>query len=81
MSKLRVLSKLGDTTTKWDKRAADTGDTEAQEAIREAERIFREERSRGATAFRVNSGTQATKIDEFDPEAEQIVMVPRVAGG
>jgi hypothetical protein len=50
-------------------------------AVEEAERIFREERARGATAFRVEPGSPARRIDEFDRSAEQIVMVPRIAGG
>jgi hypothetical protein len=65
----------------WDQKQAETGDPEAQEAVREAERIFQEALKNGATAFRVSSGTPATKLDRFDPEADQIVMVPRVAGG
>ena len=49
--------------------------------MREAERIFREERARGATAFRVEADSTALRIDEFDTTAEQIIMVPRIAGG
>ena len=49
--------------------------------MREAERIFLEERARGATAFKVATDAPAQRIDEFDPKAEQIVVVPRVAGG
>ncbi len=73
MGKLRVLSKLGDSTTVWEEEAA--------EAVREAERIFNEERARGSTAFRVRPDAPAERIEEFDPKAEHIVMVPRVAGG
>jgi hypothetical protein len=29
----------------------------------------------------VLTGLPAERIDEFDPAAEQIVMVPRIAGG
>lgn len=79
MGKLRILSKLGDTTVRWG--SASTGDPEAEEAVREAERIFRQERAAGATAFKVSTGAPAERIDTFDPQAEQIVMVPRVAGG
>ena len=81
MGKLRILSKLGDTTLRWDTEAATSGDPEAEEAVREAERIFRQERASGATAFRVSAGAPAERIETFDPQAEQIVMVPRVAGG
>ena len=50
-------------------------------AVREAERIFSEQRARGATAFKVLPGQPAERVDEFDPLVEQIIVVPRVAGG
>ena len=53
MSKLRVLSARGDTVLEWDERKLHTGDPEALAAVREAERIFEEQRARGATAFKV----------------------------
>jgi hypothetical protein len=81
MAKLRVLSARGDTTVEWDGRQAGAGDAEALAALREAERIFAEHRARGATAFRVAPDGPAERIDAFDPAAEQIVVVPRVAGG
>lgn len=81
MGKLRVLCSEGDRTVEWDQKRAETGDQEAQEALREAERILREELRRGATAFRVEPGVPAKQLERFDPEAEQIILVPRVAGG
>jgi hypothetical protein len=81
MAKLRVLSARGDTTVEWDGRQAGAGDAEALAAVQEAERIFAEHRARGATAFRVAPDGPAERIDDFDPTAEQIVVVPRVAGG
>ena len=81
MSKLRVMSWRGDSSVEWDARAAAQGDPEAESAVREAERIFREERARGATAFVVERNEPARRVDEFDPHAEQIVIVPRIAGG
>lgn len=81
MGKLRVLSHLGDSAVSWDAERASTGDTEAQEAVREAERIFAAERARGATAFRVAPGRPAERLERFDPAAEEIVVVPRVSGG
>lgn len=81
MAKLRVLSHQGDTAVEWDIKKAETGDLDAVEAVREAERIFEEQRQKGATAFRVEEGKPAQKLERFDKTAEQIVMVPRVAGG
>ena len=81
MAKLRVLSSRGDTVVEWDTKQAELGDPDALAAVREAERIFEEQRARGATAFVVAPDKPAQRIDHFDPLAEQVVMVPRVAGG
>jgi hypothetical protein len=78
---LRIMSRRGDDRIVWDDRKAETNDLETVAAIREAERIFNEERSRGSTAFRVESGKTVERIDKFDRTAEQIVIVPRVVGG
>ena len=81
MAKLRILSARGDSVVVWDPKRADTGDAEAKAAVEEAERIFEEQRARGATAFRVAPDKPAERIDDFDPKANEIIMVPRVAGG
>ncbi|HEV2238101.1 MAG TPA: hypothetical protein VGR57_15680 [Ktedonobacterales bacterium] len=81
MSMLRVMSRRGDDRITWDVRQVEAGDAEAVAAVREAERIFAEQRARGATAFRVDAGQAPVRMDEFDRTAEQIVLVPRVVGG
>lgn len=81
MGILRVMSRRGDDRIAWDADKAQTGDSEAMAAIREAKRIFAQERNNGATAFRVTPGKPVERIERFDPTAEQIVMVPRVVGG
>ncbi len=81
MGILRVMSRRGDDRITWDDQKVLTGDSEAIAAIREAERIFAQERSKGATAFRIDPGKPIQRIDQFDATAEQIVMVPRVVGG
>ena len=81
MAKLRVLSSRGDTVVEWDEKKVELGDADAVAAVREAERIFDEQRARGATAFVVTPDKPAQRIDTFDPQADQVVMVPRVAGG
>lgn len=78
---LRVMSRRGDDRITWDEQKVLEGDSEAIAAIREAERIFEQERTKGATAFRVEPGKPIQHIDRFDATAEQIVMVPRVVGG
>ena len=82
MGILAIMSWRGHTEVSWDEKAVETGDADALAAVREAERIFREERARGAVAFKVTSPNEAAeRIDTFDRTAEQIVMVPRMAGG
>ncbi len=81
MGMLRVMSRRGDDRIIWDSRKAEAHDPEAMAAIREAERIFNEERARGATTFKVETGKPTERIEKFDRAAEQIVIVPRVVGG
>jgi len=78
---LRMMSRRGDDRVTWDEQKVLAGDPEATAAIREAERIFAQERAKGATAFRMDPGKPVQRIDEFDRTAEQIVLVPRVVGG
>ena len=81
MGMLRVMSRRGDDRVNWDQQKVLEGDLEASAAVREAERIFAQERAKGATAFRVEPGKPIQRIDTFDETAEQIVLVPRVVGG
>lgn len=81
MGTLRVLSRHGDDRVAWDAHQVEAGDREALAAVREAERIFGEQRRAGATAFRVERERVLVRLDTFDPSAEQIVMVPRLVGG
>ncbi len=81
MGILRVMTAGGDRPVTWDRERVEAGDPAARAAVEEAERVFAEARARGATAFRVVPGQPAERIERFDPEAEQIVVVPLVAGG
>ena len=81
MAVLRVLSNLGDTKYEWDVARVQQGEADALSAVREAERIFAQQRARGAIAFKVWPGRSAERLDSFDPQAEHVVIVPRVAGG
>ena len=81
MGMLRVMSRRGDDRITWDEQKVQTGDPEAIAAVREAERIFAQERAKGSTAFRVEPGKPVQHIEQFDATAEQIVLVPRVVGG
>jgi len=81
MGVLRVLSRRGDDRITWNEQKFHMNDPEAIAAIHEAERIFAESRAQGATAFRIEVGKPTQKIDQFDPTAQQILIVPRVVGG
>ena len=81
MGMLRIISKRGDERLCWNEQGALAGDAEARAAIREAERIFVRARARGAMAFRVDPGKPVQRLEQFDAQAAQIVMVPRVMGG
>jgi hypothetical protein len=77
MGKLRVLDSTGDTVLDWD--------VEDNEAVREAERLFRhlvDDECRMAFA-RPADGTAADAelIRAFDPSAEEILMVKPIQGG
>jgi hypothetical protein len=74
MGLLRVLCGRGDVKVEWD--------TERAEAVREAERIFRENAARGYAAFKVEDKVEnATRIEDFDPAAREIIQIPRIVGG
>jgi len=81
MGMLRIVSNRGDERLLWNEQDALAGDAEALAAIGEAERIFARARARGATAFRVEAGKLVERLEQFDTQASQIVMVPRVVGG
>ena len=81
MGQLRIMSHLGDSRVAWDQKRVEQGDAEALAAVREAERIFAEHRAQGSTAFLVEADQKPRVIERFDPNAEQIIVVPRIAGG
>lgn len=81
MATMRILSARGDTVVEWDEKQAEVGDREALEAVREAERIFEQQRQKGASAFIVEPGKPARRLENFDPKVEHMIVVPPVAGG
>jgi hypothetical protein len=81
MATLYVLSSRGDRRVTWAPHEAEAGDPEALAAIAEAEAIFTRERNRGSSAFKLAPGEPAERIDTFDRTAEEIVIIPRMAGG
>ena len=72
---MSVLGREGDTKVIWDANNPDEVDA--------ARRTFDDLRRRGFTAFSVKGkdGERDRVITTFDPAAERIILVPRVAGG
>jgi len=71
---LRILDSSGDRRLVWRK--------ESDDEVKEAKKAFREALAKGALAYKVdNDGERSKQIREFDPEAEEIVVMPMVTGG
>jgi len=81
MATLYVLSSRGDRRVNWSQSAVIDRDPEALAAIAEADAIFAREQSRGASAFKLVPGQPAERIGTFDHTADEIVIIPRMAGG
>lgn len=74
MGQLRIMGGAGDTKLIWD---ADNDDEVAN-----AKRTYDDLISKGFTAFEVkNDADKGERMRRFDPEAEKVIMVPRMAGG
>ena len=74
MAEMAILGRPGDTKVVWD------SDNEAE--VKNAERTFNELVAEGFTGYAVRrSGERGERIREFDPEAESLIMVPRMQGG
>jgi hypothetical protein len=78
MGLLRVISRRVDERVHWTEQDALVGEAEANDAIREAERIFARERATGATAYRLEAGKLVGRLEQFDPQVSHIILVPRV---
>lgn len=56
-------------------------DLSAEEAVKEAERIFNAARSQSYLAYKVNKPGDFEQLHGFDPTATQIIMTPQMCGG
>lgn len=72
---IHTLDKTGDTRLIWDRNNEDEVDA--------ARRLFNDLRSKHYTAYRAEGkeGSKGEVIRSFDPEAERIIMAPRLVGG
>lgn len=70
---MKIMGKSGHSTVTWD--------PAVEQLVKEAERIFKEQRQKGAAGFAIDVDKKTRRIDKFDPTAREIVMVPRIVGG
>lgn len=73
MGLLLIMNSNGDTRVAWD--GADT------ESIERARRMVEEAYAEGKGVFRLDDEGMATRLKEFDPDAREIVVIPRLRGG
>lgn len=74
MGTMNVLGRSGDTEVKWDR--------DNSRDVRTAREAFEKGVAEGMTPFRMRrDGAKAERMEEFDPLAERIVLVPRISGG
>lgn len=74
MGIIRRMGKEGDTETRWS--VDDAGQ------IKVAKERFDDSLKRGMLAFSLlGSFGEGEPLKEFDPKAEEIVLIPRIAGG
>ncbi len=81
---IRRMCDQGDAVTAWETGEGVETDEEAQAAVREAERIFKEALGQGDIPFAVREDAPPQKLDKWDAqarEAEEIVIAPRLMGG
>lgn len=74
MGRLAIMGPEGDTKLIWD--------SDNEEEVANARRTFDDLRRKGYAAYSVKrSGKKGKVITEFDPDAEKIILIPRVVGG
>jgi hypothetical protein len=75
MSAISVMGEPGDTKHIWDKRKDDE--------VEAARSLFKSLTKKGYRAFRVTGkdGEKGEQMNEFDADAERMILVPQMAGG
>lgn len=74
MGELRIMETVGDIKTIWDK--------DKEDEVEAARKQFNEMKKKGYIPFSVDkSGEKGKKIEEFDPDAEKLIMAPPIRGG
>lgn len=70
---MNILDRSGHTRIGWD--------PNNREEVAFAREVFEEKTGAGFRAFRVRDGERSTRMDTFDPQAREMMLVPHLAGG
>jgi hypothetical protein len=71
---MAVMDETGDTKLIWD--------VDNEDEVSNAKRTFNDLKKKGYVAFKVNKkGDRGSVMDEFDADAEKIIMAPQMQGG
>lgn len=73
MSEMQVMGRAGHTTVKWEPKVSKEVET--------AKATFDAMISKGFAAFSVEDGGKGRRLDEFDYTANEIILIPPIAGG
>lgn len=74
MSEMQVMDPTGHTTVKWDPKSPDE--------VEVAKAVFKKMRKKGYSAFRTKlTGGKGERMDEFDPSAKNLILIPQLVGG
>jgi hypothetical protein len=72
---LRCIDDTGDTKVIWDRNSPDE--------VAAAQETFRRLKKKGYLAYEVTGkdGAKGAVVDEFNPDAERLILAPRMVGG
>ena len=82
MARLFYLNRRGHTEVQWNPIEVAQGETEAAQAVAEAERLLAQALQSGHAAFIIADGVATRRVTAIDRAADDdIVLIPPVAGG
>jgi len=71
---MAILDETGDTKLIWD--------SDNDDEVKNAKRTFDDLKKKGYAAFKVDKkGEKGSIMEEFDADAEKIIMAPQMRGG
>lgn len=74
MSEMQVMDPTGHTTVSWNPK----NDNE----VEAARKVFKKMTKKGYSAFRTGfAGRKGERLNEFDPDAKNLILIPQLVGG